>query len=113
MNPGGGATDKFTTQIHVDFIPDEVLINVENYYNPGGDAAGLVVLYSDIVNDNITSFKTTQVFRGSQTIWKLDKQIKGSFTFSFQDVLSQPYNLNGDIHLVLDFIKYKQKGKIL
>ena len=43
MNPGTGATNKFTSQVNVEFIPDEVRINVENYYNPGGDAAGLVL----------------------------------------------------------------------
>lgn len=101
-------TGKFTQKITLDFIPDEVKVKAITYISPIAEA-NLSVIYSDLTNENITSFfdnyYSTDVY-----IKELNKPIDGTFTFTC--LLADggiDDTRGGDLYMLLEFKKFEKR----
>lgn len=115
MTVGGDPTSSFQYEINVDFIPDEAFTRIENYYNSTEviEDTQVLFVYTNLVSGYIGSTRTQPVFRGAELKWQLHTPVRGFYNFQIQNASRQPLTLNGDLHIILEFVKYKQKGKLL
>jgi len=103
----------FTYSINkVSFIPDEVIIKTINYTQTVLSNQ-IVLLYTDLVSDNIGSVLASGQLNNSNLVFELKKPVSGSYTmqiFSYPNILNA--TLTGVLHICFEFIKYKEKGKL-
>jgi hypothetical protein len=113
INNGGINIPVFTQNINVDFIPDEMIVREVGYAFDG--TQGLMqYVWSNIVDDNVIALiGDTRTAHCPNTTFTVKKEIKGSYLFQIRE-----YNNNiiaalpGNLLIVLEFVKYKQKGRI-
>ena len=102
------ATSSLTYEIHIDFIPDEVIIKYV-IYNTIQDEAGVTLIYTDLVSDVIGSFMANMVMTPNIT-FTLRKPINGIYTFNLLSLDNPPQfdnQRNGQITIHLEFVKYR------
>ena len=93
----------------VNFIPDEVIVKLVTYVSAVGGEADISGIYTNLVNDIISSF-----FDGTYAVpnitFTLMKPILGTYNFKFitGDLAPTPLSTrSGDLFIHLEFVKYK------
>jgi len=98
--------------INIDFIPDELIVKSVCYYNDFTEARTSYI-WSDLVDGALCSVADYPVTYTPQTRFTMKKNIRGDYVFRFLDANGQiKTTLQGDLVIMLEFVKYKQKGKV-
>ncbi len=91
----------------VPFIPDSVIVKCVVYNYGAGAENTTSLIYSNIVDDYITSF-FNGIFLCQQTEFILQKHINGQYNFkifNFDGTIKT--DRQGDLFIQLEFVKYK------
>ena len=113
INNAGINVPVFTQNINIDFIPDEMIVREVGYAFAG--ATNLIeYVWSNIVDDNIIALiGDSKTAHCPNTTFTVKKEIKGSYLFQIRDFANEiPGASPGNLLIVLEFVKYKQKGRI-
>ena len=115
----------FDHNIYVPFEPDFLIVKSINYSSEERDLVigvnQFVGVFSNIVNEiaSIGSFNiyvtshnagvdnTSIVSNNSPLMFRLNKQIQGSYNFSFRNASGSNITLYGDMFIHLEFVKVK------
>ena len=92
---------------NVNFTPDDMIVKTITCLNNGG-VTGVYKIISDLTDwqpIGIVSTSSVEI-NTIDLVYKLDKQINGTYTFKFLDYLNQPATLNMWLTIQLEFIKY-------
>ena len=113
INNRGVNIKAFTQNINIDFIPDEMIVR-EVGYALSGNQSNIFYVWSDIVDDNIIALiGDSKTAHSPNTTFTVKKGIKGSYLFQIRDWDDEiPQVAPGNLMIVLEFVKYKQKGRI-
>lgn len=108
------STINSTVQINIDYMPDFVIVKSVNYFHDFTQPIGQIT--SDLVDNNIVAtFGDTTITSNPQIYHQLKKEVRGSYNFKLLNLDGSFYDLTvapDEVTLILDFVKYKQKGKI-
>ncbi len=128
LNPPS-ARNNFNQNLYVPFVPDFVIVKSITYSSriadlniAGGDYNKFVNISTNLINDSasigsfdvhtstydgIADYGTSSTWHNVPLLFKLNKQVQGSYNFSFRDASNNSTTLNGDIAIHLEFIKVK------
>jgi len=104
-------TGSIRRKINIDFIPDELIVNSVCYHNDGSEI-GAGYLWSDLVDDALCSLADFPVTYTPQTRFIMKKSVRGDYIFRFLSTNGQlATTLQGNLVIMLEFVKYKDRGK--
>ena len=110
----GNNTNSFTSNINIEFIPDEIILKyVAKYDNDNAAGDLLNVIYTDLIDNNIIfSYpNSTALYEMCNTPFRNFKQIQGLYTFKVTQINGAlPANyaaFDTTISMTLLFVKYK------
>ena len=107
------ADEVFRQTIDIDFIPDEMIVRSISYYNDGTEGT-VGYIWTDLVDGNILgTYLDSITIHCPGTRFIIKKPIRGVYTFQMRN-LQNEINLliGGELLIILEFVKYKQKGKV-